>query len=292
MGLVAVPEGFITSLTLSDGAEDMYLWPAAGAGRHVVDVDFGFPSIRENMVDRVGVSGTRDYTTTYGASVVSMTLQVVPTDGFSVQAYLDEIRKFMHPSKRPVLTWEPVGATERFYTMRPGSASNALSMRSLRGGTTQIQLQFKVPEGRAFGTTLYSEELLPNTGLGSGRDYDTTYDRTYEDLVPPYWSQLIGGNTETFAVATIHGPVSSPSLSNLTEGMILAFDDYTLGTGDTIVVDFANKTAKLNGVTSLRSELTSRDWWSMKPGINQIGFDTDSYSASTKVVLEWREAYL
>lgn len=285
-----MPEGFITSLTLSEGLDSLSLWPSAG-GMWLVDVDFGFPAIRENVVDRVGVSGTRDFTETYGASVVSLVLQAVPTDGVSVQTHVDAVRAFMHPRKRPTITWEPVGAPERFYSVRPGNAANALNMRSLRGGTVQLQLQFKAPDGRAFSTDITSVVLEPNTGAGGGRTYPLVYPRDYEYVPPDGNFTDGGGNTETFPTVVIEGPVANPVVTNGDYGAV-GFADYSILQDETITLDFNEKTAVKNDGTNLRGELTYRDWWAVQPGENEFRFDTEVFSTTTLATISWRAAYL
>ncbi len=290
---MVAPAGILEAAKLVDDASgrELVLWPSEGA-IYLNDFDLGFPQIRANTVPRVAASGEVDYTQTFGASTVALAFKILPAEGVSAPASVDELRSWQDPRLRPRLVYTLVGLEERELTLSPRQAGSPFGFDVLRSSNPMVQLQWLNPEGRSFDSVETTVEMVPNSGLGAGRTYPTTYSRTYAALVPPFWEPDIDGTIETYPVATIHGPVQNPKLTNLTTGQTVGFDSYSLQIGETLVVDFAAKTVKLNGVTNVRSSLTQRDWWALRRGINQIAFDTDQYGAQTKTVFVFRNAYL
>ncbi len=290
---MVAPQGILEAAKLVDDASgrELVIWPSNGA-IYLNDFDLGFPQIRANSVERVAASGTVDYTETFGASTVALSFKILPAEGQSAPASVDELRRWQNPRLRPRLVYTLVGLEEREVTLSPRQAGSPFGFDILRSSIPMVQLQWVNPEGRSFDSTDTEVEMVPNSGLGSGRTYPTTYNRTYAALVPPFWEPDIDGTIETYPVATIYGPVQNPSLTNLTTGQTVGFASYSLAIGETLVIDFAAKTAKLNGVTNVRGSLTQRDWWGLQPGVNEIAFDTDQYAAQTKVVFSYRNAFI
>lgn len=90
-------------------------------------------------------------------------------------------------------------------------------------------------------------------------------------------------------MATIHGPVSSPSLTNAETGERLTYND-TLQEREFVVVDMAARTVKFMGTASRRGLVTGT-FLSLPPGGNLISFTAPTYSAAATATLTWRSAW-
>lgn len=87
------------------------------------------------------------------------------------------------------------------------------------------------------------------------------------------------------------GPLTNPVLSNITTGKTLELN-YTLGSGDYVVVDMYRQIILLNGSSSLISKKSvSSDWWGLEPGPNTIKLDTSSSSDTGYVAVAINPAY-
>jgi len=91
------------------------------------------------------------------------------------------------------------------------------------------------------------------------------------------------GNRPTPAVLTILGPISNPLVANDSYSAVLNFN-IDLGASDILVIDLANKTVLLNGVTNRRAALVAPNWFLLNPGVNFIRFGGTNGSGSTLTV--------
>lgn len=86
-------------------------------------------------------------------------------------------------------------------------------------------------------------------------------------------------------VWTIRGEAENPTLTNLTTGMSITYNG-TVASGQTLVIDLLNKTAKLNG-TSVISDVSGQ-WVEFKPGNNRVSYSTENANAPDSTI-EWQE---
>lgn len=121
-----------------------------------------------------------------------------------------------------------------------------------------------------------------------GLDYDTV--GQVWDSVGQVWEAGDGGlqplttqsTSYVYPVWTVTGTAVKPSIRNNQNGTEAVYND-TVAEGQTLVVDFSNGTAKLDGVDvsrSLSGELR------LEPGANLIGFEIES-GTITSSTLEW-----
>jgi hypothetical protein len=77
-------------------------------------------------------------------------------------------------------------------------------------------------------------------------------------------------------VATITGPIVTPSLYHVGLNALLAFN-ITLGVGDSLVIDGKAKSITLNGTASRQTVLSPTSlWWLLLPGSNVVQFGAAS----------------
>ncbi len=100
------------------------------------------------------------------------------------------------------------------------------------------------------------------------------------------------GSFETRPVITITGGVTNPYIANDTTGKSLAFNTV-LAAGDTLSLDFLNRTVTFNGTSSRYSWVVdSSQWWTLLPGGNSIRLGGTAGSPTPTAVVTWRDAYL
>ena len=101
------------------------------------------------------------------------------------------------------------------------------------------------------------------------------------------------GNIETRPLLSLAGPVTNPSLTNLTTGQSLTFQGLTLGAGDTLVVDLHAHTAILNGTTNERGLLTAGSvWWTLAPGATTVQYTANTTLTGSQLTVSWQSAWL
>lgn len=101
-----------------------------------------------------------------------------------------------------------------------------------------------------------------------------------------------GGNFEAYPVITFYGPLTNPSITNITTGKTLNLNLTLASETDYVVVDIFNRTALLYpGGTNARRYL-SGDFWTLAKGNNIINIGNPTYTSIGKAVLLYRDHYL
>jgi hypothetical protein len=148
------------------------------------------------------------------------------------------------------------------------------------------------PDMRKYATAGKTITITP-TPSGGGGDMIVPFTVPFSlaASVPPGSAVAVNaGNFESPPVAVISGPVTGPSLVNLTAGETVSWSTLTLGSGDIFVIDFLNRQGWVNpsvisttpGMPSATGTYWSADvssaWWQLAAGSNaiQLGGETGS----------------
>lgn len=95
----------------------------------------------------------------------------------------------------------------------------------------------------------------------------------------------INSITNVYPIWKIFGPAVNPELSILTTNTTLTYNG-TVASGQYLVIDMMNKTAKLNGTSVIGN--ISGDWVNLRPGVNRVVYATDN-SDTPSSIIEWQE---
>lgn len=172
----------------------------------------------------------------------------------------------------------------------------SLPIEAMQGARGDYQINFKAFDPRFYGDETHTAELLPGV-VSSGRAYPKTYPYGYTIGTAGEGDVLIAntGNVETFVTATIHGAATSPQIvifypDSTTDTFTL---NYTLDTDDTVVIDFRNRTAILNGSVNIFEQTIGSTWWSLPPlSSYPIRYAPFEALPGTSVDLTWNNAYM
>lgn len=145
--------------------------------------------------------------------------------------------------------------------------------------------------------------LLPS-GVGGGMVEPFSVPFTLNSAPPPGTATATnGGSFLTPPVVVVTGPVTGPTLTNLTTGQTVAWDTLTLRTGDVLAVDFLNRQGYVNpttvsvspGIPSTGGTYWPADadssWWQLGPGNNQVQFGGTAGTGANAQVY-WRDAWV
>lgn len=110
---------------------------------------------------------------------------------------------------------------------------------------------------------------------------------------------LVGGNYDTPAVFTIHGPAINPKITHVGKGKFIKLN-LTMSGSDTVVIDVENGTIIKNGTTDISSLLTTdSNWFYLSPGTQTIAFthedltpDATGIPPTEYIVVERRNALI
>ena len=98
------------------------------------------------------------------------------------------------------------------------------------------------------------------------------------------------GDFPTPPAFRIDGPVTNPSVENITDGLTLGFT-ITLGSGEFLEVDSDARTVLLGGTASRYSTLTTAQWFDLQPGVTELKF-RGTTTGAPQLTATWRSAWL
>jgi hypothetical protein len=145
---------------------------------------------------------------------------------------------------------------------------------------------------RIYSAALRTNTYDPTAALsGGGMAFPLTFPIEFTTTTSAYLEAINRGRLETPPVLTVHGPVVDPIVDNDTAGQSV-FISYPLGVNDTVTVDVAERTVRLNG--AVRADLvraaTTR-WWELQPGTNRLRLrGSGMASGQTELTVTWRDA--
>lgn len=155
-------------------------------------------------------------------------------------------------------------------------------------GYIRAQYMFFCPDPRYYTNTLTTTSLIPTTVLG--RTYNRTYNLTYGGGSAGAVINNVG-NTTTYPVITITGPVTSPTIANNSTEQYITVNT-TLGALDTLVIDLYEKTITLNGSPARNLLAGNSQWFGAAPGDTLFQFTGSSYTGATSATVTYRSAFI
>lgn len=158
------------------------------------------------------------------------------------------------------------------------------------GGRTRVIVEFYATDPRIYSNTLQSA-VATLTPASSGITFNAVFNLLFGVGTSSTVSVTNAGTFETRPQISIAGPVTDPYLENQTTGKTLSFNG-DLASGETLEVDFLNRTVLLNGTASRYSWVDDTDgWWTLQPGVNSIRLGGSTASSATATI-SWRDAYV
>jgi len=98
------------------------------------------------------------------------------------------------------------------------------------------------------------------------------------------------GDLQTYPSFSLPGPFVDPVIANETTGKQLLFDGLSVASGETLVVDMAERTAEVDGVSVIAKVHPTSEFWALATGNNTVEVTYES-GAST-VTVTWFTRFL
>lgn len=197
-------------------------------------------------------------------------------------------------AKQPVI-WEQydfgVGLTLALITRPTGKLSTTSAWSATPGGlavSVSYSLIAATPWKYLSGSGENASVGLVNPALVTGRTYDKTYSYTYGSSSTPGGVMVVTnqGDSPSYPVFTITGPVNFPTVTNVTTGQSFQVN-AAIAAGSTVVID-----ANTGSVSPGNIRLIGRPF-TLAPGSNTIRW-TDSlaaYDPAASLRLDWRSTF-
>ena len=266
-----------------------------GAGQPIKIVEAnGFddlPTLRKGDIARSGDHGMFRGSDWLGERVVGFKLRIVgQANQAALDALIDSLRQATIVQTSQELPLIVNG--NRLINCRPSRRFVPDPIDEWQSWTVAPEIEFTATDPRIYDSTLQQ----PNAGLATvsgGVTFPATFPLSFgAPASGGYIFVTNNGTFETRPVAVIQGPVTNPSIQNVTSGQTLAFS-ITLGNTDTLTVDFNARTVLLNGTGNRYNAITvGSSWFTLAPGNSTIRFLASTYSAGALLTLNYRSAWL
>lgn len=243
------------------------------------------------LVARDGMVTGRDY---YSGRAVTMTVNISASDSTALGTAVAAFKlAFAAPqaAELPLSFTIPgvAGGTAARLNVRPRKVALPIGAEYF-GGVGRAAVELYATDPLIYSDTETVASIVLASG-SSGMTFNMTFDLTFGAAISYGSSTLTNqGSATAPVVIRVYGPVTNPTVRNVTTGQSLAFT-ATLVAGEFIDIDTTDRTVLLNGTADRYSYLTTPQWWGLQPGTNEIRYFADIASASTATVT-YRSAWI
>lgn len=251
------------------------------------------PEVRSSDHERLrrhGLAPGDDFT---GGRVVIVSMDVYGADTDAVATAVSNLQQAFRTGDEAALSFQIPGvAGGNLARVNARVRNRSLVIdRNFTAGIPRAVVQFYATDPRIY--TEAQPQVSTDIFAASG---GITFNVVGNFNFPPSTESgtVTATNSGTFTTPTVirlDGPVTNPSIENLTtdESMSLTI---TVAEGDYLEIDSAERTILLNGTASRYSALDAgSDWIDLPPGDNELKFRGSSGTTATMTVT-WRSAWL
>lgn len=158
-------------------------------------------------------------------------------------------------------------------------------------GFIKVAVNMFCPDPRYYSATVTTASLTPQPALG--RTYDRIYNLIYGGgSIATSTAITNSGWATTYPTITITGPVTNPTVGNITTAQYLTIN-YNLTNTDTLIIDLDQKTISLNGFSARNLLAGNSQWFGAPPGTSNYSFTGTNYLiGTTSATVAYRSAYV
>jgi len=284
----------VTSLNPYSLAFNGFVFGGGNSPYQVLQIDGleALPDLRVQDSDRGyqdGMFSGRDF---FSGRTITVTMQILSGNGLTAQANFNLLRAALQPQQ--------TGTTPLQFQLSGGENLQYINARVRKAistidpdytyGKIKAQFEFFCPDFRYYDNTTQTATMAVTQPLG--RTYNRTYNLTFGGGSQTQTATITNnGDTTTYPIITIYGPIINPVVGSTTSGQNLSFN-YTMGQSDIIVIDLQNKTVLLNGNPARNLLLGSSQWFAAPPGTSLYYFTgTGTTIGQTSATVQWNNAY-
>lgn len=275
---------------------------------HVTRAEFGAPDIRSNDQPNArqdGISFGRDY---FGGSVITFDINIKtkPTDTESAHSIYS----------RMATSWYTEDTHVGPSRLTPGEVSELIMSRhgyikvtygrprliqpttgKVNSGWIPVTATFQTNTHKFYDFVWGQNDIGFIPGASGGIEFPLEFPlttvsvSTQEDIVE------VGGNTETWMLSTVYGPISQPIIDVVGYYQIITKPGFSLGVGEYLDIDprpwvgsvMKNGTIPMRGVFTQASRRMSN--MTLPPGIHQVVLKGTDPTGTASLRTRWRNAY-
>ena len=273
------PDGTIA--TFNDPTDPNYI----GVLTEVAGLDS--PEVRESADDLVQMDGGIHGDFYYGRRPVTLNGVILnPASAAERNARQNRLMQASNAMRGDAtLRWTPDGGEEQYIKVR-----RQQPLRIEGNWQKTFQLAVVAADPRVYSWAENMQSVQAGAVGGGGFTFPMAFPLNFG--ATPAQGQVLAnneGNTETFPTYVIYGPITNPTIMNLTTGKNISLI-YTLGSNDALVVDTLNRQVLLaarSGADAMYNELinpsfdlTTTNWTARNPETLSVFAVDSGWSAS------------
>ncbi|MFD7584191.1 hypothetical protein ACFV84_01960 [Kitasatospora sp. NPDC059811] len=250
------------------------------------------PDVRtadQTLLQRHGVSPGTDY---LGGRVIHLTLTVLDSPGT-----LADLLAAFQPATgdKPLRFSVPGVAGDRGRTMARVRKRSIPVGSSYAHGAASFDVELFAADPLLYEDTETTAKLLPTAPRGSVPVFPLRFPFGFMRAGVLFAAQpaelAVAGNTPTWPIFTITGPVTNPSILNRRTGERLTVQ-LAVPTSEVLVVDTGARSVTLNGASRYGALSSDSTWFPLRPGGNGLEFDDLQGNKNRFAEARWRSAWL
>ena len=157
----------------------------------------------------------------------------------------------------------------------------------------RYSIQIVAKDPLKYGDLVSTSTVLPSSS--GGLTYPVTYPITYTGISETGIIRLENtGNTQAPVWLRVDGPVPAGgwTVTHVGKKQSLSFaTSLALGSGEFVTVDMERREVLAQGQSARAGYVTSRGWFSLDPGINDIAFSATNYSSTALLTAATKPAW-
>jgi len=301
---MTVPNGYPRQAWLELGGVQLYL-DDFDTGYACMELDIGFPEVRDVVNNNPDRNGVNDRTTLLGARVVTATIQAFPGGSSTIDDIARLFGPYTNPAVRPELHWtlNTADHAERMLTLR--AADFAAPMPAPLG--REIMLGWVAADPVCYDPTVQQAVGWPTGTIAGGRTYNLTFNRVYPQTIITGQNAYITvtGDVPAYPDFRIYGPITGPVLqltqqltATQTSQTVINFaldSTVVVPTGGWIDINAATRTVTDQNGNNLQAHViwSTSSWPALAPNSTwTLALGGTSTGTVTQVLATWQDGYL
>lgn len=269
------------NLITGSGSQYQYLNMLFGTGSNAVVKQVegldAMPDIRTDDTERSDDHGSHSGVDQLQARVIDMDVTFTLASHALALTTVRAAAKVMRPARTAELAkfvFQRPGEPKRFCWAKPRRRAFP-SNYDLAHGRPDGKMQWYCPDPRIYRLSESTHTISIDSGENTAVDEVVTL-----------------GDFDTKPVLIITGQGDNPRISNDDDGGRTVRFDLSMDGDDVLVLDFARRTATLNGAEAYQFKRGDNEWWTLLDGANEITVSRTGVTGLQTYEFRWRDAWV
>jgi hypothetical protein len=248
------------------------------------------PDVYSNVSPRAAAHGAYVTARFLKERVITMTGRL-DTDPTNYASDWYQLRKAFLPVQAATpLTFKLPGYSNQFIYCFPHGARGSMRNVETAVGMVDFIATLVAADPRIYSTSLTTLTLTPAAAAG-GVAFPITFPVTFSTSTTVTGSAPNNGTFGAPITITFYGPLDSPVVTDTVTGNRVSLD-YSISTGDTVIVDTLSRTVTLNGSGSIYSALSTDSVFMEIPAETTSNFELVNNGGTGYAEISFRDTWI